>query len=876
MGRRSSPTNPPDCGLLRRVAALGFFTLGAVAALATVLSVPASAQTMNERLARRNAPAATTTGERDRMLVDAAEMVFDRDRNAVEARGDVQLFYQGRRLQADRVIYNRGTRRVFAEGRVKIIERDGTVSYADRAELTDDFKTGFVDSLRIETAERTFFSSPRAERTDGETTTFNAGTYTACEACKDDPEKPPFWRVRAKRIIHQNNEQMVYFEDATLELWGMPIAWLPFFSMPDPSVTRKSGFLAPSYVARSRLGVGVSIPYFWAIAPNMDLTLSPTLLSQQGLLADVEWRHRLVNGSYTIRGVGIFQSRPEAFENAPYGPGSRQVRGSLESKGEFFINERWKTGWDIKLFSDRWFQQDYRLPSTQLSTNYFREAISSVYFTGQGDRGFFDLRGYYFQGLSRADIQPQQPIVGPVLDYNKRVNLPPSLTWGIGGQIEIDFNFTNVARELASFEAIGGRRLDRAFGLYDVCEDGVGNRTYNRAQCLLRGMGGNYARATLNVEWKRKFVDPIGQVWTPFAFAHINGSWLSTSQNGARFFNNPGCANPPCNSLIQNADQGVFFNNAGDTFRGQAAPGVGLEYRYPFLASDSLAWHVFEPIAQVVVRPNESRNFFRVNEDSQSLVFDDTNLFSPSKFSGYDRFEGGARANYGFQYTATFKQGGYFNAMVGQSMQLSGRNSYATPDAANIGLDSGLNKPRSDIVARAAFSPGSMFAFVAKGRFDTETREMRRLDLVANMNFGRFETSLQYARYTQQPLIGYDKRREGLAAGAKYKLTEGFTLNGNVIFDLSRHLYNATTNVAVRPAPLFSIAGLGVGATYSDDCTTLGVQYTSVLQANGAGQTVRNQTLLLSLQLRTVGDTRVRSNLGEIAVQDGLGGAQIR
>lgn len=57
------------------------------------------------------------------MLVDAAEMVFNRDKNSVEARGDVQIFYQGRGLQADKVIYDRANKRVFAEGRVKITER---------------------------------------------------------------------------------------------------------------------------------------------------------------------------------------------------------------------------------------------------------------------------------------------------------------------------------------------------------------------------------------------------------------------------------------------------------------------------------------------------------------------------------------------------------------------------------------------------------------------------------------------------------------------------------------------------------------------------------------------------------------------------------
>lgn len=890
MGRRPGPASLSARRLLTGAAAIGIALLGATLALTTGAAGPVNAQTLSERLAQRGGGG--ESGKGDRMLVDAAEMVFNRDKNSVEARGDVQIFYQGRGLQADKVIYDRANKRVFAEGRVKITERDGTVSYADKAELTDDFRTGFIDSLRMESSDKTYFSAPRAERVNGETTTFDRGTYTACEACKDNPEKPPFWRVRGKRIIHQNSEQMIYFEDATLELWGMPLVWLPYFSVADPSVTRKSGFLTPHYIARSRLGVGAAVPYFWNIAPNMDLTLTPTVLSRQGLLGDVEWRHRLVNGSYNIRAVGIFQADPNSFDSSPYGPGNRRMRGSLESKGEFLINERWKTGWDLKLFSDRWFQQDYRMPASQLSSNYFREATSTVYLTGQGDRGYFDMRGYYFQGLSRADIQAQQPIVAPVIDYNKRVNLPPSLTGGIGGQIEIDFNFTNISRELASFEAIGGRRLDRAYGLYDVCEDAAGNRTYNRTQCLLRGMGGNYARATLNVEWKRKFIDPIGQVWTPFAFAHLNGSWLALDSSGGRIYNNPvNCGGAPgqmppttagpfagqCASMLSNADQAVFFNNTGSTFRGQAVPGVGLEYRYPFLASDSLAYHVFEPIAQIVVRPNEPRNALRVNEDAQSLVFDDTNIFDRSKFSGYDRFEGGTRANYGVQYTATFKQGGYLNMMVGQSMQLAGRNSYTNGDAANTGLDSGLDKRRSDIVGRFAFAPNSMFSFIAKARFNPDNREMSRVDLMANANFGKIEASLQYARYAAQPVIGYDQRREGLAASAKYKITENVAFNGNVIFDLSRHLYKPTVvNPLLRPAPLFSVAGLGVGATYSDDCTTLGVQYTSVLQSNGAGQAVRNQTLLFSLQLRTVGDTRVRSSLGEATVQDGLGGSTNR
>jgi len=387
-------------------------------------------------------------------------------------------------------------------------------------------------------------------------------------------------------------------------------------------------------------------------------------------------------------------------------------------------------------------------------------------------------------------------------------------------------------------------------------------------QCLLRGMAGNYARASLSVEWKRRFVDPIGQVWTPFVFAHMNGSWLDLNATGSKLYANPVCTDPAmagpfagtCASLIANSFQNTFFNQSNPGFSGSLTPGAGVEYRFPLVAQTAGATHVLEPIAQIVARPNEPRNHLRINEDAQSLVFDDTNLFSRSKFSGYDRFEGGVRLNYGVQYTATFHQGGYANLMVGQSFQLAGRNSYATPDAANIGLGSGLDKRRSDIVARAAFAPNSSMSFIAKGRFDPGNLDLRRIDMIANMNVGPLGATVHYARYNAQPLIGFDKRREGLLAGARVKLNENISLNSNVIFDLSRRQYNNMTPTLGR-APLFSVAGLGLGATYSDDCTALEVRYTSILESNGAGANVRNQTLMFSLRLRTVGDTRIRTNV---------------
>ena len=127
---------------------------------------------------------------------------------------------------------------------------------------------------------------------------------------------------------------------------------------------------------------------------------------------------------------------------------------------------------------------------------------------------------------------------------------------------------------------------------------------------------------------------------------------------------------------------------------------------------------------------------------------------------------------------------------------------------------------------------------------------------------------MQYARYEAQPLIGYDKR-EGLSTSLQYKITPHYFVSGNAIFDLSRSQYNYLVG---GHAGLFSLAGVGLGAGYTDDCTTLSVNYTSVYQEKSGIGPVRNQTILVQLQLRTLGETRWQSDVGYTKVQDGLGG----
>ncbi|MGL4242397.1 MAG: LPS-assembly protein LptD [Beijerinckiaceae bacterium] len=878
---------------------------------AMVQATPSHAQTLNDRLAQR------ANQSKSRLAVEAREIVYDNDNERVEARGDVQLYYDNRVLEADRVIYDRKTKRVFAEGNARLKEPNGQVLYSERFELTDDFRDGFIDSLRVVSADNQRISAARGERTDGETTVFEKGTYTACLPCKDNPERPPLWQVKAARIIAKNSEQMIYYEDARIEFFGVPLAYIPFFSAPDPTVSRKSGFLAPRYVRRASLGYGVQLPFYWAPAPHYDVLYTFSPYTRQGILNQVEWRHRLETGVYNIRAAGIWQSDPKAFLPGPFGPNRptfgplsavggalsltnypadlRRFRGSIETTGKFLLNDKWTFGWDIALQTDRYFFTNYRVKSESIQTNYFRESISNVYLQGKSDKAFFDLNGYYFQTLSALDLQKQIPVVHPVLDYNRRFQ--PE---GIGGELSFDLNATMLSREAADYVGLppanqryaytnktpwgpgltrfiannnplytyllGAQAVNLGYGCgpTDPLSPNplLSRNNYTRANCLLRGIAGSSSRVSAVLSWRRSFIDPIGQVWTPFASAQVDV--LSHSLSTGNIAGDP--YRVFGDQIYGNDKQTNFISNSDTSFR--AMPAIGVEYRFPLIASSSFGSHLFEPIAQIVVRPNEQRIGRNPNEDSQSLVFSDANIFQLNKFSGYDRVEGGVRANVGAQYTLNFTSGGYLNALVGQSYHLRGRNSFAVYDQVNTGANSGLDKQRSDYVGRITFAPTQSISFTARGRFDEETLKLRRLEVSGALVSGPLSATVLYARQDAQPELGFVRRREGIAIGGRMQLPNNWFVNGSVLLDLDRYLLDrdvvvnaqiaGNPNVFKYNSSPFRPASVGLGFGYIDECTTFTVNYLREIGDSLGAVRTTNSTVMFRLELKHLGQASYR------------------
>ncbi len=727
------------------------------------------------------------------LLLEADRLVYDRDNDTISAVGGVRIDYGGTRMVAEKVTYDRRTGRLIATGNVEIVDPQGNRITAREIDVTDDFADGFVNALQIETADETYFGAESAEREGGNVTTFNNGVYTACKPCEDKPEKPPIWRIKGQKIIWNGKEKTISFEDAHFELFGLPIAYLPYFVIPDHTVKRKTGFLFPGAHYSKETGVGITTPFYIALAPTYDLTLRPTWYSKQGFLGEVEWRQQFDNGAYNLKIAGIDQQRPGDFPAARAVDRAETQRGMIGTTGEFRINPRWTFGWDVLVQSDKNFARTYEIDGF---SDYMHR--SEIYLTGLNDRNWFDLRFMRHQiqeaslDTAPASINDKQPWVLPTLDYEKTLDEPVA-----GGELSFAVNVREIYREQEHFSA----------GIPAV-----------------RGLGGTNGRVTAETEWKRTFITEGGLVITPSLHARADGIHSDPTIAGIG------------NIMATAGFLGAPTDIRSSYFR--AMPTAGLEVRYPVLFSTGNSTHVVEPVAQLFARPDE--RFAGVlgipNEDAQSFVFDASTLFERDKYSGYDRMEGGTRVNLGIRYSGSYANGWTTNAIIGQSYHLAGVNSFATPDLVHAGTASGLETDTSDFVGLAGIASPNGYSASISGRFDEKNLRLRRGEVKAGYSSRPFTVTGRYTYIEAQPLYGFPMDRRELGASSTIRFADNWRVFGSATYDfVSSQLVKGS-----------------IGLGYDDECFSYSLFMNETRSVLGTVPTER--TIGFNVKLRTLGE----------------------
>ena len=189
-----------------------------------------------------------------------------------------------------------------------------------------------------------------AQRVDGRYTQLRRVAATSCQVCGKN--QVPLWQIRAARVVHDQEERQLYFDDAQIRLLDVPVFWLPRLRLPDPTLDRARGFLFPTFTSSTLLGFGVKVPYFIPIGDHQDLTLAPHLTTKSRTL---EFRYRRAFRSGQLTLTGALSS--DSFRD-------EQVRGYLFADGVFSLPRDYTLTFALRSVSDEAYLNDYSIQNS--------------------------------------------------------------------------------------------------------------------------------------------------------------------------------------------------------------------------------------------------------------------------------------------------------------------------------------------------------------------------------------------------------------------------------------------------------------------------------------------------------------------------------
>jgi LPS-assembly protein len=344
-------------------------------------------------------------------LVTADQIVYDRDLNLVTARGHVEVDQGGQVLMADALSYNLKQDIVIATGKVSFTDTDGMITYADYMEVTGDMKEAASRGIRVLMIDDSRMAGSYARRTDGTLTVLEKAIYTACKPCAEDASKPPLWAVKGDRVIHDLDTHTIEYENAWLEVAGIPVAYTPYLSTADPYLKRVSGWLPPGVLTNNILGTGVRAPYFAVIDANQDVTLTPMLTSKNDAMLGATYRYKDYYGeSKTTASITNL--------NAPNYTGKDIIGWHIDSTLLYDIDPNWRGGWQIERASDQNYLPTINIHPLQpfLTVRPYVENFTySNYFAAEA----YSFQSLTSQALPAGALIPQKdPVVFPMTTYS--------------------------------------------------------------------------------------------------------------------------------------------------------------------------------------------------------------------------------------------------------------------------------------------------------------------------------------------------------------------------------------------------------------------------------------------------------------------------
>ncbi|MAU41956.1 MAG: hypothetical protein CMF31_10080 [Kordiimonas sp.] len=663
----------------------------------------------------------------------ADQVKYDYEAQRVEALGNVILRQRGQALYADRIIYQQDSGQVKAYGNVRLQDKNGNLISIDNAELSEGFRQGFIENIRILLADGSRLAAVTGERS-GEKTILEKAVYSPCKVCGDQGGRPPIWQIKARKVVHDNDDRTVKYKDASLEVMGVPVLYTPYFSHADPTVHARSGLLTPSAGNSTELGVYLKTPYYIRLARDKDLTLTPLFTEQESVVLSGDYRQHMGNG---IARLGGSITYVDDRDNNNIKTGETKVKGYVYSDGQFALNKlpglhggMWQWDYNLEWVSDDTYLRRYDFSKADTLTSHARIA----HFQQQN---YAALSIYGFQGLRLEDASGRTAHALPLLDMH----------------------FETSPKSIA--------------GTFYANINGV---------ALARTKGRDSQRLSVEGGWTHAFRSSLGDQYR-----------LSVSLRGD-IYNFTDSDQP---------DSPLYDSEDGEELR--ALPRVALDWSWPWMRQGMDTQQVIEPIFSLILAPEDKNPGAIANEDSRSFEFDDSNLFSHNRFTGYDLWESGSRMSYGVRYTLASQKLNII-AVMGQSYRIS--------DEQIFPQGTGFDGKFSDIVGRVDVSYGDHIDYVHRLRFNEKSFELQRNEMILHAKIWRFRATVGYLDLDRDQDLNIPptelKDRKEIRLGGELKMSSHWRAKGNWVRDLK-----GDGNTISYDGGLF----------YRDECIDFGISY---------------------------------------------------
>ena len=393
-----------------------------------------------------------------------------------------------------------------------------------------------------------------------------------------------------------------------------------------------------------------------------------------------------------------------------------------------------------------------------------------LWLAGLDGRNFFYSEAGYMDGLRSNEENRGDLALLPWL-YQEYTFAPPVL----GGVLSLDSTVRHIIQ----------REAHTPFGTVNVPE----------RQTLL----------ATRLQWRREWISEAGLLVQPFM----------SVRNELRYVKN----------LPDPSQPGGMRQEA---LAMRTLPAAGLDMRMPFMASMGDGYQVVTPVAQLIAAPSEYARRKVGNEDSSSPTYSATNLFLEDRYPGWDRFEGGVRANVGLLYGVYWNNGAFLRASLGQTYHLIGRNSFADT---NIGLQ----RKRADLVGGVAFSVPKLAMLSWQGRFDAQNLKPRDQQAQLRLSLGPLSTEVNYVRLMEDQENGRNNFDEQYSTSLSWQFENGLRVFGGWSYSLrDQHL-------------LSRYAGIG----FNCDCAQITLQVSESYR--GKPDAEFDRTFSLYINLYTLG-----------------------